>query len=136
MPFRSSADRKQYQDEYDAKRRKTHRCIKVTSTLKEFRRLERYAKGFDLSVARSILRLALAKLDELPVMTPETRQALDEIIRLLRASGNNINQIAHACNLQTYFMDMPKTPQEGVEILSNIHQGLTQIEELITQKLA
>ena len=136
MPYRDDQEKKRYQRDYDAKRKGTHKAVKVTLTMSQFRRLELFAKSSELSVATALLSLATSQLDDIPSLSPATVSALDEVVRLLRASGNNINQIAHACNLEVGFLNQPKTPEEGSEILTKIHEGLVQLEFLIAQKLS
>ncbi len=136
MPYRDDQDKKSYQRAYDAKRRKTHQAVKVTLTIAQFRKLEAYAKDSGLSVATALLSLALSQLDGIPSLSPTTISALDEVTRLLRASSNNVNQIAHACNLEVGFLNQSKSPQEGAEILTKIHEGLVQLEVLISKKLS
>jgi hypothetical protein len=95
-----------------------------------------YANQQKQSVARTILQLAIQKKDEIPLMNPETREKLNDIIRLLRASGNNINQIAHACNVRVLMDEDPPSKEEGVQFLKNIREGMVQMEVMIERKLS
>lgn len=135
MPFKNPNEKKAYQDDYDNRRRQTHRAIKLTLTLDEYRRFERFAKTERHSIPKTLTALASAKLDDAPFVPNDIKEKLAEIVRLLRASGNNVNQIAHACNVQAGFMGESKTPEEGIQILTQIHEGLVQIEVMISQKL-
>lgn len=135
MPFKDPEDKKDYQHAYDQRRRETHRSVKVTLTLDQYARFERFAKTERLSIPKTLSVLAESKMNDAPFVTHDTKEKLSEIVRLLRASGNNVNQIAHACNVQAGFMGEGKTPQEGIEILTQIHEGLVQIEVLVSEKL-
>lgn len=136
MPFRDPDNQQHYQQEYARKRKGTHRSVKVTMTLAEFGKLERLAMQEKTSVSRLLFTLASDKVGNGPFISVELKERLDEVIRLLLSCGNNINQIAHACNLQAGFLDQPKSPQEGVEILTQIHKGLVRLEILIAEKLS
>ena len=135
MPQHDPDEQRRYLREYALQRRRTHRSVKVTMTLAKFGKLERLAEKERTSVPRLLLSLASDKLGAVPFVSLDLKERLDEVIRLLRSCGNNINQIAHACNLQAGFLDQPKSPQEGVEILTRIHEGLVRLEILITGKL-
>ena len=135
MPYRNDEDQRRYQEAYSRQRKQTHRSVKVTMTLAEFGKLEELAKVEKASVPSLILNLALNRVGEAPFVSSELKERLDEAIRLIRSCANNINQIAHACNLQAGFMDEPKSPQEGIEILTGIHEGLVRMEVLFTEKL-
>ena len=135
MPFSHPEDRKNYQYRYDKNRKKSHRAIKVTLTLEQYQRFERFAKIEKLSVPKVVSSLADAKVNDEPYVTNDTKEKLSEIIRLLRASGNNVNQISYACNMEAGFGGDGKTPEEGVKILTQIHEGLVQIEVLVKDKL-
>lgn len=135
MPFKNPDERTSYQSRYDTRRKKTHRAIKVTLALEQYQQFERFAKLEKQSIPKTVLALADAKAGDAPFVTNDTKEKLTEVVYLLRASGNNVNQIAHACNMQVGFAGDGKTPQEGVEILSRIHEGLRQIEEVVKTKL-
>lgn len=136
MPFKSKAGRKRYQSSYDRRRKQSHKAVKVTLTLDQYRRFERFAKTEKQSIPKTVGALADAKLNDAPFVPHDTKEKLSEIVRLLRASGNNVNQIAHACNMQTGFIGDGKTPQEGVEILTQIHEGLVQIEVIVKEQFS
>jgi len=135
MPFKDSEERTRYQSRYDTRRQKTHKAIKVTLTLAQYERFERFAKLEKLSIPKTVCQLAESKMDEKPYVTSDTKEKLGELVRLLRSSGNSVNQIAHACNVQAGFLEGGKTAQEGLEILTQIHEGLVQIEVLVKGKL-
>jgi len=134
MPFKNPDDRKSYQSDYDKKRKQTHRAIKVTLTLDQYRRFERFAKTERQSIPKTLCALADTKIQDTPFVPHDTKEKLTEIGRLIRATGNNVNQIAHACNVQAGYMGGGKTPQEGIEILTQIHEGLIRIEVMVSEQ--
>lgn len=99
-------------------------------------KFRQFAEAQKQSVARTILSLAEKKCHDIPQLHPDTKSKLDEIIYLLRASGNNINQIAHACNIRVLMDDDLPTKEEGRQYLKSIHEGMTQLELLIERKLS
>ena len=129
MPYRSSEDRKQYQAQYDQKRRDSHRAVKVTLTWSQYRRFEKVAGLEQLSVSRLLVALADSKLQNAPFVDHATQEKLTDIVRLLRSSGNSINQISHACNLGMY------GNEDGVPLLTQIYDGLEQVEVFIKKSL-
>ena len=135
MPYSNPEDRKRYQRDYDVQRRQTHKAVKVTMTLNQYRQFESYAKGAKQTVARALISLAKSKLEALPVLDPGTQKKLDEIVFILRNCANNVNQIAHASNLRVMMDDDPPTPSEGTKVLTKIHEGLVQLEIMVEQKL-
>ena len=136
MPFRDQDEQRRYHQAYQAQRAQTHKSVKLTMSLEEYLKFEAFASAQHISVAKSIVHLATAKRDSVPTLHPETRNQLDEIVRLLRASGNNINQIAHACNVRVLMDDSPPTEQEGAQFLKSIHEGMLQLEIMIEGKLS
>ena len=105
-------------------------------TTEVYLQFRQYADAQHQSVAKTILSLAQKKREEVPVLHPDTKSKLDEIILLLRASGNNINQIAHACNIRVMRDDDLPTESEGEQFLKSIREGMMQLELLIEEKLS
>ena len=136
MPFRDPEEKRKYHRAYQAYRAKTHTSVKVTMKTEVYLKFFQYAKAQKQSVARTILKLAEQKHQDTPLLHPEAKSKLDEITLLLRASGNNINQIAHACNIRVMRDDDLPTENEGSQYLKSIHEGMMQLELLIEQKLS
>ena len=135
MPFRDPEDKRLYEKAYRHYRSETHRSVKLTMTKQTYELFLEYAKQSGQSVAKTILQLAEQKHHDTPLLHPETKNKLDAIIRLLRSSGNNINQIAHACNIRVMCDDDLPTPDEGKDFLESIHQGMNQLEVMIKNHL-
>jgi len=131
MPFQDADQRKQYHRNYDASRRKTHRATKVTIPLQDYRFFEDLAKKEQITVSKLLVSLAQAKAYETPFLSTEMKGMISDITRLLRSSANSVNQVAHACNLNHV-----TTPEEGVEILTQIHEGLVQVEAMVKERLS
>lgn len=129
MPYRNPEDRKQYQAQYDRNRRNSHRAVKVTLTKELYRQFAKVAQAEGISVSRLLVALAESKLLDAPFVDHLLQEKLAEIVRLLRSSGNSINQIAHACHLGLHGKD------DGEQLLTQIHEGLDQVEVFIKNSL-
>jgi hypothetical protein len=129
MPYRDPKDRTHYQSKYDRKRRSSHRAVKVTLTWEQYRQFEKVALSEQTSVPRLLASLAESKLLDAPFLDHATQEKITDIIRLLRNSGNSINQIAHACNLGMYGQS------DGEQLLTQIHEGLVQMEVFVKKSL-
>ena len=132
MPFREPEERKKYKHHYDANRRNQKRAVKVTLTWEQYHQFERAAKEGNLSVSRLMAELAEAQLHAEPFVDQATKEKLADIVRMLRSSGNAINEIAYDCKLHAHKM----TPGDGIRLLSQIHQGILQMQHYVRNQFS
>ena len=107
MPFRSEARLAAHR----TRQRVLKRKVNVTLLLSDYLAFYRVAQDDDRSIAQTVAELAKAQLAAKPFLTEHERVLLNNNARQLRAIGNNLNQIAHACNLRARQGHIPEAKQ-------------------------
>lgn len=123
MPIKSVAR----QTAHEIRRRALRRKLTVTVPLTDYAEFYHVAQAAGDSVPSTILRLAREQLHAEPFLSEADRVLLNHQIRQLRAIGNNLNQIAHACHLQTRAETVPEAVH-CLEYLRKLHGTLNRLE--------
>lgn len=90
--------RKAYLRQYRAENKGSFRRVAATLTSVEFDRLVHEAEAHNAKPTTHLKALAFAYLDQCWLVPPDLEARLDELLRILRGVGNNLNQLAHHSN--------------------------------------
>lgn len=87
-----------YMKEYIPQYLKQKKRFNLTFEINDFKRIEAHAKACGLTPTAFLRESVLYYLAGTRLPTDDEKQALSELIFLLRNLGNNLNQIAKHCN--------------------------------------
>ena len=110
---------------------KREKVIKIRATESEYSELQK--RNTKARLAEWMREYCLGEKPTRSAQVPPVDPAL---LRQLAGIGNNINQIAHACNIRVMRNDDLPTESEGEQFLKSIREGMMQLELLIEEKLS
>jgi len=94
----SPNNKQNYQKQYMAEFRKSHKRVELNFTLAEYREFKKAAQKEKLTVSQAVKNMAIAYQQQHYFIPTELKEKLDTLHFLIRNVANNINQIAHRSN--------------------------------------
>lgn len=102
----ATVDRKTYNQRIrEDQKVRGFRRVNVTLSPTELARLEASAAQSRSRVTTHLKACALAYLDGKYLVPPDLADRLDDLLRVIRGIGNNLNQLARHSNEMRYFLD-------------------------------
>lgn len=105
MPYADPDKRRQYDRDYQASRKTRVHRVNCTLSAQEYQTLVEQADLLGLSPTACFREHALASMSQLVVLSPEVDARFNELMRVVRGVGNNINQMARHSNTVRHFVE-------------------------------